>query len=124
MPNSPTRRARLSASSRPSSSPQARSGPDSSQHAIHCARSGCSLPGKKKGAPGTRRANAPTLRKEALSGEPDVWLGHHLLGNVLELRRFPPRLARGARLFEVLLLTGLSGFDRLLQFAHLRSLTG
>src|SRR5215471_6804909 len=124
MPNSPTRRARLSVSSRRSSSHQAPSGPDSSQQAIHCASQRLvSCQARKRGARYSSSERPDVAEGGVISGEPDVRLGHDLLGDVLELRRFPPRLASGARLFELLLLTGLSGFDRRLLFAHLRSLT-
>src|SRR5215469_8467139 len=120
MPNSPTRRARLSASSRRSSSRQARSGPDSSQHAIHCASQRLvSCQARKRGARYSSSERPGVAEGAVISGEPDVRLGHHLLGDVLELRRFPPRLVSATGFFELLLLSGLSGFDRRLRFAHL-----
>src|SRR5262250_3647487 len=125
MPNSPTRRARLSASSRRSSSRQARSGPDSSQHAMHCASQRLvSCQARKRGARYSSSECPNVAEGGVISGEPDVRLGHHLLGDVLKLWRFPPRLASSAQLFELLLLIGLSSFDRQLHFAHLRSSTG
>src|SRR5215472_14993278 len=125
MPNSQTRRARLSASSRRSSSHQARSGPDSSQHAIHCASQRLvSCHARKRGARYSSSVRPNVAEGGVISGEPDVRLGHHLLGDVLKLWRFPPRLASSAQLFELLLLTDLSSFDRQLHFAHLRSSTG
>src|SRR5262249_58731802 len=102
-----------------------RSGQDSSQHAIHCASQRLvSWQARKRGARYSSSVRHNVAEGGVISGEPDVRLGHHLLGDVLELRRFPPRLASSAQLFELLLLTGLSSFDRQLHFAHLRSSTG
>src|SRR5262245_55976120 len=102
MTNSPTRRARLSASSRRSSSRQALSGPDSSQHAMHCASQRLvSCQARKRGAPYSSSECPDIAEGGVISGEPDVRLGHHLLGDVLELRRFPPRPAAAVGLSDL-----------------------
>src|SRR5262249_52051203 len=102
MPNSPTRRAGLSSSSRRSSSHPTRSGPDSSPQAIHCASQRLvSCEARKRGARYSSSERTDVAEGGVISGEPDVRLGHHLLGDVLELRPFPPRLVTGARLFEL-----------------------
>src|SRR6266850_609266 len=90
MPDSTMRRASSSASSRPSSSRQARSGPDSSQQAMQRALQRLvSCQARKRGARYSSTARPAIPDNWIISGEADVGLGHHLLGNVLHPRRFP-----------------------------------
>src|SRR5205085_8980385 len=78
------------------------------------------LPGKKKGRivviDGAPRH---CIRNRRGSGETDVGLRHHLLGNVLELGRLPDRLVERRRGDRLGLRHALRGLDRLLlRFAH------
>src|SRR5450631_482485 len=126
MPKSAILRARSSASSRRSSSPHALSGPEFSQHATQRAPQRLvSCQARNKGARYSSTERPCIAEFLGVSGETDVRLGHHLLGNILELRRFPCQLFCGLRFFRPELVDGLCGFDRHFQFAHacLRELT-
>ena len=94
--------------------------PDSSQHAMHRApQRFVSCQARKSGAR-YRSTERPHI-EEAISGEPDVRLRHHLLGDILELWRFPGGLAGGVRLVVLELVAGLHGLYRQVLFAHFRS---
>src|SRR5690348_17206611 len=105
-------RASRTASSRESSSRQALSGPDSSQHARQRAPQRLvSCQARKRGARYSSTVRPAFKESSGISGEPDVRLRHHLLGNVLELGRFPRRLLRGLGLFGLDLVGALRRFD-------------
>src|SRR5262245_8139209 len=103
MPDSTMRRASVSAASRSSSSCQARSGPDSSQQVMQRAPQRLvSCQARKRGARYSATARPGIVEWWGISGEADVRLGHHLLGNVLHLRRFPVLTVAGLRLVGLL----------------------
>src|SRR6185503_21053067 len=113
MPAAPIARATRSASSRLSSSRQALSGPDSSQQARQRAvQRLVSCQATKRGArySSTER---PCTACAAISGEADVRLRHHLVGDVLHLRRLPACLAARGGLADRGLLRRLGLADLL-----------
>src|SRR6185503_7711625 len=119
MPASTIRRARSRASERLSSSRQARSGPDSSQQAMQRAvQRFVSCQARKRGAPYSPTARPGITESWAISGEADIRLGHHLLGDVLHLRRLPLLALAGAQLLALQFLLVLLALQVHFHVAH------